>query len=89
MAVTHDPRPPYREEPRDAYLPPSRNMLDTASAFWLVVVAALAAVALTWLFVGVGIRVTESVGPNAKPTVETQPVTPPAPAPATRPAPTP
>ena len=29
MVVTHDPRPPYREAPRDAYLPPSRNMPDT------------------------------------------------------------
>lgn len=49
MVVTHDPRPPYREDPRDAYLPPSRNMLDTASAFWMVVAAALAAVLLIWL----------------------------------------
>jgi len=49
MVVTHDPRPPYREA-RDAYLPPSRNMLDTASAFWMVVAAALAAVLLIWLF---------------------------------------
>jgi hypothetical protein len=90
MVVTHDPRPPYREDIRDNYLPPSRTMLDTASAFWKAVIAALAVTVLTWVvyvtLTGPGVP---SVDPTAKPVVETQPITPPAPVPATRPAPTP
>jgi hypothetical protein len=90
MAINTAPRAPYREEPRGAYAPPSRFMLDIASAFWTVVVAAVAAVALIWFlyatFVG---PPAISVETNARPSVEAQPITPPAPLPATRPAPTP
>jgi len=88
MVVTHDPRPPYREAPRDAYLPPSRNMLDTASAFWMVVAAALAAVLLIWLVSSMLVPSRVPTALDAMPSEETQPITPPAPMPATRPAPT-
>ena len=86
MAVTPDPRTPYHEEPHTA---PPRSMTDFAAAFWVVAAAALAAVVLIWLITATSIRIPDSVGPNAKAAVETQPATPPAPVPATRPAPTP
>ena len=90
MAVNTAPRAPRREEPHDAYLPPSRSMLDTASAFWMVVVAAVAAVMFIWvLYAAWAAAPVISVDPNAEPSVEMQPITPPAPVPATRPAPTP
>ena len=38
MVVTPDPRAPYHEDPRDAYVPPHRSVLDIASGFWTVVV---------------------------------------------------
>ena len=90
MVFTPDPRVPYREEPHDMYAPPSRPMLDIASAFWTVVVGALGAVALIWFLYAtlVGPPVI-SVDTDAKPAAEAQPITPPAPVPATRPAPTP
>jgi hypothetical protein len=86
MAVTPDPRTPYHEEPHAA---PPRSMMDIASAFWIVVAAVLAAGVLIWLFAATSVRIPDSVDPNARPLVETQPITPPAPMPATRPAPTP
>lgn len=90
MVVTHDPRAPYHEDPLDAFLPPSRNMLDTASAFWTAVAAGLAAAMLIWiLYVTWAGTPVISVDTSATSTVETQPVTPPEPTPATRPAPTP
>src|SRR5215467_468794 len=49
MVVTHDPRPHYRKDIRDAYVPPSRTMLDTAPAFWTAVIAALAVTVVTWV----------------------------------------
>jgi hypothetical protein len=90
MAVNTAPRAPYREEPHDMYAPPSRPMLDIASAFWTVVVGALGAVALIWFLYAtlVGPPVI-SVDTDAKPAAEAQPITPPAPVPATRAAPTP
>jgi hypothetical protein len=64
-------------------------MLDTASAFWTVVVGALAVVVLIWfLYATLVGPPAVSVDTNARPSVK-QPVTPPAPMPATRPAPTP
>ncbi len=82
--------PPYRQEQHDAHVPPSRFMLDTASAFWTVAVAAVAAVALIWvLYAAWDAAPVISVDPKAEPLVEMQPITPPAPVPATRPAPTP
>ncbi len=86
MVVTHDPRPPYREDLRDAYSPPPRNMLDTASAFWVAVVAALAAGLLIWMVYG-SIQSRVYTASNVTPSVATQPTTPAVPA--TRPAPTP
>jgi hypothetical protein len=86
MVVTPDPRTPYHEEPNTA---PPRSMTDFAAAFWVVAAAALAAFVLIWLITATSIRIPDSVDPNAKPAVETQPVTPPAPVPATRQAPTP
>lgn len=89
MAVTHDQRPPYREDPRDAYASPSRYMLDTASAFWTVVAAGLAGAMLIWiLYIAWAGTPVMSVDTSATSTVETQPITP-EPVPATRPAPTP
>jgi len=71
-------------------MPPSRKLLDTASAFWTAVVAGFAVAVLAWIayvtLTGPSLPV---VGPTIPPTVETQPITPPAPMPATRPAPTP
>ena len=89
MVVIPDPRPPYREEPRDAYAPPSRFMLDTASAFWTMVAVALAAVVVVWVLYTTLVGPTAiSVDTNAHPSSETQPITPPAPVPARKPAPT-
>jgi hypothetical protein len=89
MVFTPDPRVPYREGPHDIYAPPSRPVLDIASAFWTVVVGALAAVVLIWfLYTAWFGPPVISVGTDARPSVE-QPITPPAPVPATRPAPTP
>jgi len=89
MAVTHDQHSPRREE-LDAYASPSRYMLDTASAFWTVVAAGLAAAMLIWiLFIAWAGTPVMSVDTSATSTVETQPITPPASVPATRPAPTP
>jgi hypothetical protein len=90
MAVTHDQRPPYREEPHDAYASPSRYMLDTASAFWTVVAAGLAGAMLIWiLYLAWAGTPVITVDMSGSPWVEMQPITPPAPVPATRPAPTP
>jgi hypothetical protein len=65
-------------------------MLDTASAFWTVVAAGLAAAMLIWIlyltWTGAPVM---SVDTSSTSTVETQPATPPTPVPATRPAPTP
>jgi hypothetical protein len=84
MAVNTAPRAPHRKEPHDAYLPPSRSML------WMVVVAAVAAVMFIWvLYAAWAAAPVISVDPNAEPSVQMQPITPPAPVPATRPAPTP
>jgi hypothetical protein len=64
-------------------------MFDIASAFWTVVVGALAAVVLIWFLYSALIGPPAiSVDTDARPSVE-QPITPPAPVPATRPAPTP
>jgi hypothetical protein len=84
MVVTHDPRPPYREEPREAYLPPSRNMLDTASAFWMAVAAAVAAVLLIWLVSSMWAQSRLALTQET-PAIVTQPIVPPAPVPATKP----
>jgi anti-sigma-K factor RskA len=87
MVISTDSRAPYQEESR---APPPRAMLDIASAFWTVVVAAVAAVALIWFLYATLVGPPAiSVDTNARPTVETQPITPPAPVPATRPVPTP
>ena len=86
MVLTHDPRPPYREEPREAYLPPSRTMLDTASAFWMAVAAAIAAMLLIWLVSSMWVQSELATAPETMPAVEAPPITPPAPVPATRPA---
>ncbi len=83
MVIAHDPRPPYRGEPRDAYTPPPRNM----AAFWVAVVAVLAAVLLIWMVYG-SIQSRVSTASTVTPSVATQPKTPSAPL-ATRPAPTP
>jgi hypothetical protein len=89
MVVIPDPRPPYREKPHDLYAPPPRSMLDTASAFWTVVAAALATVVLIWIVYATLVGPPKiSVDTNAEPSVATQPITPPAPVPARRPAPT-
>jgi hypothetical protein len=85
MVLTHDPRPPYREDPREAYLPPPRNMLDTASAFWMVVIAAIAAMLLIWLVSSMWVQSRVAMIPET-PALGTQPITPPIPVPATRPA---
>jgi hypothetical protein len=87
MVVTPDPRTPYHEEPHTA---PPRSMTDFAAAFWTVAVGVLGAVALIWFIYATlfGPR-SISVDTKARPSVETQPITPPAPMPATRPAPTP
>ena len=85
MAVTPDPRTPYHEEPHTA---PPQSMMDIASAFWIVLAAALAAGVLIWLISATSIEPPVSVDSNARPSAE-QSITPPAPVPATRPAPTP
>jgi hypothetical protein len=87
MAVIPDPRTPYHEEP---HIAPPRSMMDMVARFLMVVIAALTAVVFIWfLYATLVWPPPISVDPNAKPTVETQPITPPAPVPATRPAPTP
>ena len=89
MAVTPDPRPPHRDETRALCREPKRSFMDTASLFWIIFVFAACAALLIWALSPNSGRVVNSVDPNASPTAETQPVTPPAPVPATRPAPTP
>ena len=60
--------PAYRQEPHDAHVPPSRFMLDTASAFWTVVLAAVPAVVLIWvLYAAWAAAPVISVDPNAEP----------------------
>jgi hypothetical protein len=89
MAISTAPRAPYLQETREQYSRPSQSMLDTASAFWTVVVGALGLVALIWFLYATLVGPPPiSVDTNARPSVE-QPITPPAPVPATRPAPTP
>ena len=89
MAISTAPRAPYRQETREQYSRPSQSMLDTASAFWTVVVGALGLVALIWFLYATLVGPPPiSVDTNARLSVE-QPITPPAPVPATRPAPTP
>ena len=90
MAISTGPRAPYRQETRDQHSRPSQSMLDTASAFWTVVVGALGLVALIWFVYATLVGPPPiSVDTDAKPAAETQPITPPTPVPATRPAPTP
>ena len=90
MSVDTAPRAPFREQPRDAYAPPPRSMLDTASGFWTVIVLALASVVIVWvLYTTLFGAPVISLDTNARPSEATQPITPPAPVPATRPAPTP
>jgi hypothetical protein len=90
MVVTSDPRTPYREESRNLFREPRSLSAtsDIASAFWIVIAAALAGGFLIWLLFATSVHVPDSVDPNTRPSVE-QPITPPAPVPATRPAPTP
>ncbi len=79
MAVTHDQHPPRREE-LDAYASPSRFMLDTASAFWTVVAAGLAAAMLVWiLYVAWAGTPVITVDTSETSTIDTQPMTPPVP----------
>jgi hypothetical protein len=63
-------------------------MMDIASAFWIVLAAALAAGVLIWLISATNIDPPTSLDPNARPSAE-QPIAPPAPVPTTRPAPAP
>ena len=58
MAVTPDPRTPYHEEPHTA---PPQSMMDIASAFWIVLAAALAAGVLIWLISATSIEPPVSV----------------------------
>jgi hypothetical protein len=92
MAVTHDPRPPYREETHNLFPEPHdpSSTTDTVGALWVLVPAVAAVLVLIWLISATTVQPpVVSVDPNAKPAVETQPITPPAPVPAIRPAPTP
>jgi hypothetical protein len=90
MVVTSDPRAHYREASGDLYAPPPRVMFDIASAFWMVVVGAIAAAVLIWFLYSALIGPPAiSVDTDARPASETRQITPPAPVPATRPAPTP
>ena len=66
MAVTHDPRAPYREESRNLYREPRSlsAMSDIASAFWIVIAAALAAGFLVWLLFATSVRHSGLRGPK-------------------------
>ena len=91
MAVTHDPRPPYREETHNLFPGPHdpSSTTDTVGALWVLVPAMAAVLVLIWLISATAVQPPAiSVDTDARPSVE-QPVTPPAPMPATRPAPTP
>ena len=92
MAVTSDPRPPYREETHTLSPEPHdpSSTTDTVGALWVFVPAVAALLVLIWLVSATTVQPPViSVDPNAKPAAETQPITPPAPVPATRPAPSP
>jgi hypothetical protein len=92
MAVIPDPRTSYHEEPHNLFPGPHdpSSATDTVGALWVLVPAVAAVLVLIWLISATALQPPPvSVDPNAKPTVETQPIVPPAPVPATRPTPTP
>jgi hypothetical protein len=91
MAVTPDPQPSHGE-PRLLYPAPKRSFMDSASVFWMILVAAACAGLLIWALSPNSRRVTDTADTNAGPSTRTQPVTPltpPEPEPAARPVPAP
>jgi hypothetical protein len=88
MTIDPAPRQPYRPQPRDLTRPPASSFTSKVSVFWMVLMGALAAALLIWVF-GIG-NPQYSSDTNSGPSIRTQPVSPnsaPEPAQKTPPAP--